>query len=93
MQPEYFGMFGLIDIGSHTVMMPRLLAHEFGHLLGSDHDGDQVGAAGHKKYSIYKHLQRVPCPGGKFLMSPSVGLLFTFMHLNGLHCIYLSFMK
>ena len=50
-------------------MMPRLLAHEFGHLLGSDHDGETVNV-----HSVYKAVGRVPCPEGQALMSPSVGM-------------------
>ena len=31
-------------IGGVDIMMAPLLAHEFGHLMGSDHDGDKDGA-------------------------------------------------
>ena len=56
------------NIGSHTPVMPKLLAHELGHLLGSEHDG-QAKANYHS--SIYAG-QTIPCPEGKNLMSPSV---------------------
>jgi len=60
----------LDEEGSHTIVMPRLLAHEFGHLLGADHDGDKPM----NMHSIYKDSARVPCPAGKALMSPTVGM-------------------
>ena len=31
----------VIFSGNHDILMPRLLAHEIAHLMGSDHDGDQ----------------------------------------------------
>merc|ERR1711974_168335 len=56
--------------GQHTSTMPQLLAHEFGHLLGSNHDGD--GNTMSLKNTIYENHQRVPCEPGKFLMTPTV---------------------
>ena len=69
-----FLSFGLI--GSHTIVMPRLLAHELAHLLGSDHDGEAPWE--HNKHGLYKGM--VPCPRGKALMSATVGLFCHFCH-------------
>jgi len=53
--------------GMHSPSTGRLLAHEFGHLFGSHHDGDRVtwGSGPYRN-------QVVPCPEGVNLMSPSV---------------------
>merc|ERR1711974_459395 len=57
--------------GNHELVMANLLAHEFGHLLGSDHDGDKPM----NPHGIYKGSSAVvPCPQSQFLMSPSVGM-------------------
>ena len=34
------------------MMMPRLLAHEFGHLMGSHHDGDALEYTAHLYIAI-----------------------------------------
>ena len=36
----------LTALGGADIVMAPLLAHEFGHLMGSDHDGDQNGEGG-----------------------------------------------
>ena len=33
--------------GRHLDNMPALLAHEMGHIIGANHDGDQPGRDGH----------------------------------------------
>ena len=43
-KPCIFMTLRLNDIGGVDIMMAPLLAHEFGHLMGSDHDGDKDGA-------------------------------------------------
>ena len=56
------------DIGSPTATMPKLLAHEFGHLLGSLHDG--VLTADETIFG--PKGTTVPCEQGKHLMSPQL---------------------
>ena len=60
-----FANFGLADdIGTHTVVMPRLLAHEFVHLLGSDHDGEKVGQASSPMPLLLDDASMIPCLSG-----------------------------
>ena len=74
--------------GNHQLVMPMLLAHEFGHLLGATHDGEPARSVVvvdtpvgvimtmsflcRHRHSIYYNVPRVPCPDGKFLLSPVV---------------------
>jgi len=57
--------------GMHEQTAGRLLAHEFGHLLGSDHDGVTP------KYNYNLYDGDVPCPGMIHLMSSSVSMGMT----------------
>lgn len=61
------------DPGNHELAAPNLLAHEFGHLLGSDHDFDIPRYNVHSKEGVFPDGKSMPCPNSKFLMAPAVG--------------------
>jgi len=86
--------------GNPLPTVAKVLAHEFGHLLGSYHDGEKNQISHIWKKS---HQYTLQCKAGEHLMSPSVGESMTdwswctkkavkmrleYLERNNLNCLY-----